>query len=188
VLKPFHTSAAALQGALLIGREDSEQGISMLHTAVQNMQGERLNVIKTLAACWLADGLTAAGRADEALTVIRNARRDAVRGTEAVLLPELLRLQSRALLSISQTNDARAERLLLRSCRIAHHQSAPGWELRSALDLSRLQAQQGDCDQARSLLATIYDRFTEGFATNDLQLAARLLRDLDPAQLTARVV
>ena len=185
VLKPFHTSAQALQGALLIGRGDTAQGVAILQAAIQKMQGERLNVIKTLATCWLADGLTTAGLAEEALTVIRNARRDAMRSAEAVLLPELLRLQARTLLAISQTNNTRATRLLIRSCRIAHRESAPAWELRSALELARLQAQQGEREQARSLLATIYDRFTEGFATCDLQVAAQLLRELDHASSRA---
>ncbi len=181
LLKPFHSSAAALQGALLIGRADTERGISMVQAAVQKMRDERQNVIATLVACWLADGLTTAGRSEEALTVIRNARRDATRGAEAVLLPELLRLQARILLSISQANEARAERLLVRSCRIARRQSALSWELRAALDLARLLARQGEREQARLQLATIFGRFTEGFATRDLQAAAQLLRELDPS-------
>jgi hypothetical protein len=187
MLKPFHSGAAALQGALLIGREDTGQGIAMLQTALQQMKDERQNVIRTVVACWLAEGLTTAGRFEEALTVIRNARRNAVLSAETVLLPELLRLQARVLLSISQANEARAMRLLLRSCRVARHQSAPSWELRTALDLARLRAQQGECEQARPLLAAIYDRFTEGFATHDLQAAAQLLRELDCTSSRAAV-
>jgi predicted ATPase len=179
VLKPFHACAAAFQGALLLGREDAAQGISMLQAAALRMKSERQNVIQTVAACWLADGLTSAGKSQEALEVIRNARRDALRGGESVILPELLRLQARALLSISQANEARAVRLLNRSCRIARRQSAPAWELRTTLDLARLRARHGECEQARPMLATIFDRFTEGFATHDLQAAAQLLRELD---------
>ena len=41
-----------------------------------------------------------------------------------VLLPELLRVQAKALLAASSANEARAVRLLLRSCRIARRQSA----------------------------------------------------------------
>jgi predicted ATPase/DNA-binding winged helix-turn-helix (wHTH) protein len=179
VLRPFHSNAAALQGALLIGREDTEQGISMVQAALQQMRCERQMIMGTFAACWLADGLTTAGRSEEALTIIRSARRDAVRGAEGVLLPELLRLQARILLSLSQANEARAVRLLVRSCRVARSQSAKAWELRTTLDLARLRARQGECEHARPLLATLYDRFAEGFATHDLQAAAQLLRELD---------
>ena len=187
VLKPFHSSAAALQGALLIGREDTERGISMVQAALQKMRDERQNVIGALVACWLADGLTTAGRSVEALTVIRNARRDAARCAGAVQLPELLRVQARILLSISQANEARAVRLLVRSCRIARRQSALSWELRAALDLARLRARKGECEQARQLLATIYDRFTEGFTTHDPQAAAQLLRKIDRTSSRAAV-
>jgi predicted ATPase len=179
VLKPFHASAAALQGALLIGREDTERGITMVQPALQRMRDEQQNVIVTLVACWLADGLTTAARSEEALTVVCNARRAAVHGAETVLLPELLRLQARILLSKSRANEARAVRLLVRSCRVARRQSAVSWELRTALDLARLRVQQGESEQARSLLATVYDQFTEGFATRDLQAAAQLLQELD---------
>ncbi|MET0535240.1 MAG: winged helix-turn-helix domain-containing protein [Steroidobacter sp.] len=185
VLKPFHSSAAALQGALLIGRGDTEQGIAMMQAALQRMRVERQNVVGTLVSCWLADGLMTMGRSDEALTVIRSARRDAVRSAEAVLLPELLRLQAVTLISISQANEARAACLLARSCRIARRQSAPSWELRATLDLTHLRARQGEREQARASLATIYDRFTEGFETHDLQAAARLLQDLDSASSRA---
>jgi predicted ATPase len=185
VLKPFHAIAAALQGALLIGREDTERGISMIQPALQKMKDERQNVIRTFAACWLADGLRTTGRSMEALTVIQDARREAVRGGETALLPELLRLQARVLLSMSQANEARAVRLLDRSCRVARRQSAQSWELRAALDLARLRARQAECEQARPLFATIYDLFTEGFETYDLRAAAQLLQELDPASSRA---
>ena len=68
VLKPFHVTALAMQGALLIGREDTERGTSMVQTALQKMRGERQNVVGTFVACWMADGLTTAGRFEEALS------------------------------------------------------------------------------------------------------------------------
>jgi predicted ATPase len=48
-------------------------------------------------------------------------------------------------------------------------------ELRSATDLARLWHQQGRASPARDLLAPIYTRFTEGFATADLKAAEALL-------------
>lgn len=181
VLKPFHAVALAMRGALLIGRKDVEQGTTMLSDALQKMAGERQNVVRTFIACWVAGGLVDTGRADEALAIIRAARREAVRGQEAVHLPELLRVQAEALIAKSQANHARAVRLLVRSCRIARCQSALSWELRSTLTLARILARQGDSRRARRLLATIHDRFTEGFETLDLQAAAAMLRALDRA-------
>lgn len=190
VLKPFHAVALAMQGALLIGREDPDQGTAMLLGVLQKLRGERQDVVGTFVACWIADGLTTAGRSGEALTIIRTARRDALRSAESVHLPELLRIQAKVLLSISQANEARAVRLLVRSCRIARRQSALSWELRSALTLARIRARQGDCEQARQLLSTIYNQFTEGFETHDLKAAGQLLRELarvDGSQVSAAV-
>ena len=187
VLKPFHAIAAAVQGALLIGREDPEQGTPMIQAALQTMRSERQHVIVTSAACWAAQGLMIAGRSEEALATIRSARRTAALGAEAVLLPELLRLQAQTLLSLSDTNEALAERLLTRSRSIAHGQSALAWELRSALDLARLRARRGNGVEARQLLATTYERFTEGFTTHDLRAATQLLGELDPFASRAAV-
>jgi predicted ATPase len=44
--------------------------------------------------------------------------------------------------------------------------------------LSRLLQKQGRNQEARSMLAEIYDWFTEGFDTADLQDAKALLDDL----------
>jgi predicted ATPase len=44
--------------------------------------------------------------------------------------------------------------------------------------LRRLWQQQGKQDEARESLAPIYDWFTEGFDTADLQEAQALLEDL----------
>jgi predicted ATPase/DNA-binding winged helix-turn-helix (wHTH) protein len=187
VLKPFHSSASAMQGALLIGRRDVEQGTAMIQAALDKMKGERQKVVANFVACWLAEGLTAMGRFDDALAVIHDARRDAAHGGEAMLLPELLRLQARTLLSMSEANETQAERLLIRSCAIARRQSAQSWELRSALDLARVRARRGDSVEARQHLASLYDRFTEGFATHDLRAAAQLLGELDPLASRAAI-
>jgi predicted ATPase len=61
---------------------------------------------------------------------------------------------------------------------VAHRQQAKSLELRAAMSLSRLWQQQGKRDEARQLLAPIYDWFTEGFDTPDLQEAKALLDEL----------
>ena len=73
-------------------------------------------------------------------------------------------------------------RLLERSCRIARRQSALSWELRSATLLARIHERRGEYDVALRLLAPIYGRFTEGFATRDLDEARRLLRGIEVKQ------
>lgn len=178
LLKPFHTVALAMHGALAIGREDVDRGTALLLAALQSVSEERQNVVGTFLACWIAEGLTAAGRPQEALTIIRSARRTAARGGDQAQLAELMRVQATALLAISPTQEARAVRLLTRSCRIAHRQSALSWELRSALNLARIHARQGAREQARQSVSSLYSQFTEGFDTHDLSVAAQFLKEL----------
>jgi tetratricopeptide (TPR) repeat protein len=61
---------------------------------------------------------------------------------------------------------------------IARQQQAKSIELRAAMSLSQLWQQQGQCAKAYQLLAPIYDWFTEGFDTADLQEAKALLETL----------
>ena len=47
------------------------------------------------------------------------------------------------------------------------------------MSLARLLAKQGHRDEARAMLAEIYDWFTEGFDTADLKDAKALLDELN---------
>ncbi len=50
--------------------------------------------------------------------------------------------------------------------------------LRAATSLARLLRAQGRRDEAREILAPVYDWFTEGFDTADLKDAKALLEEL----------
>jgi len=52
------------------------------------------------------------------------------------------------------------------------------FELRATVSLARLLKQQGKTEEARQMLAEIYDWFTEGFDTADLKDAKALLEEL----------
>ena len=71
-----------------------------------------------------------------------------------------------------------AEACFQQAIQIAQQQSARSWELRAATSLARLWQQQGKTTEARKLLAPVYDWFTEGFETADLQETKALLGDL----------
>ena len=61
---------------------------------------------------------------------------------------------------------------------IARQQSAKSLELRAVTSFARLWQQQGKKDEARQLLSEVYNWFTEGFDTADLQDAKSLLDEL----------
>ena len=58
---------------------------------------------------------------------------------------------------------------------MARRQQAKSLELRAALSLSRLWQQYGKHQAVHALLTPVYDWFTEGFDTADLQEASALL-------------
>jgi DNA-binding winged helix-turn-helix (wHTH) protein len=88
-----------------------------------------------------------------------------------------LRLQGELLLCQTVPDVARAEACFGQALTIARRQQAKSWELRAAMSLSRLWQQQGQRQAAYDLLAPIYDWFTEGFDTADLQEARALLHE-----------
>jgi predicted ATPase len=71
-----------------------------------------------------------------------------------------------------------AEACFLKAIEIARRRSAKAFELRAAVSLARLWRQRGKKKEALRLLAGIYDWFTEGFDTTDLQEAQALLEEL----------
>lgn len=77
-----------------------------------------------------------------------------------------------------QAHSHRAEEVFLRALGVARDQGALAWELRSAMSLAQLWQRQGRAREGYELLAPIYARFTEGFATPDLMKVRRLLDEL----------
>jgi predicted ATPase len=73
---------------------------------------------------------------------------------------------------------ASAETHFERALGIARQQQAKSWELRAAMSMARLWRDQGMREEARDLLALVYDWFSEGFDTLDLKEAKALLDEL----------
>jgi predicted ATPase len=88
---------------------------------------------------------------------------------------ELRRLKGELLL-IGETGDA--AQCFRDAIEVARRQSAKSWELRATTSLARLLRDTGRRDEARTMLAEIYNWFTEGFDTLDLKDAKALLGEL----------
>jgi hypothetical protein len=74
--------------------------------------------------------------------------------------------------------EAEAEACFLKAIETAQRQQAKSLELRATTSLARLLQQQGKKKEARQMLAEIYNWFTEGFDTKDLQEARALIDEL----------
>jgi class 3 adenylate cyclase len=95
---------------------------------------------------------------------------------ERVWEAELHRLNGRVLLARNELDAAQES--LLRAIRTAQEQKAKSLELRTATDLARLWGDQGRRAEARELLTSVHDWFTEGFDTADLKEAKALVDEL----------
>ena len=100
------------------------------------------------------------------------------RSGEKVDLAEMLRLKGEMTLMSDASITAEAEHCFRDSLEVARAQSARWWELRTTTSLARLLAATNRRDEARALLANIYNWFTEGFDTVDLKDAKALLGEL----------
>jgi class 3 adenylate cyclase/tetratricopeptide (TPR) repeat protein len=76
------------------------------------------------------------------------------------------------------STQAEAEACFLKAIEVARSQHAKSLELRAVTSLTCLWQQQGKRAEARQMLAEIYNWFTEGFDTKDLQEAKALLGEL----------
>jgi predicted ATPase/DNA-binding winged helix-turn-helix (wHTH) protein len=176
----FHPEGLALKGELLVRRGNVAEGIELLRAALSDMKVKnQKNLMLTITASFLAGGLSKAGHLDEALAVITDTLAHPPGNAQTWETPELLRVRASILLSMPQPDEVEAERCLMHSLALARHQSAKGWELRTTTTLAQLRARQGRDTEARDLLSNVYAQFTEGFETQDLKAAAKMLGELD---------
>ena len=165
-----------IAGVLRIQQGDAAAGLPILRAALEEL-GEARSVPRfaVLFGAY-ATGLSQSGQIAEGLAAIGEALEHCQRNDENWIMPELLRVKG-ALMERQGLADliVRAEDHYLRSLDVARGQGAVSWQLRTAISLARLWNGQRPAGEARELLSPIYDRFTEGFATADLQTAKALL-------------
>jgi predicted ATPase len=108
---------------------------------------------------------------DETMTAIDTSK-------ERWLEADVHRIAGEIGLMSPQPDAAKAEAYFEHALAVARKQQAKSFELRAAMSMARLWRDQGKRDQARDLLAPVYDWFTEGFDTHDLKEAKMLLDEL----------
>jgi predicted ATPase len=126
----------------------------------------------------LAEACKNTGSLDDGLSALTQALAAADEHENRVFQAEIHRLKGELLLRQDDLNAAEAQSCFERAIEIARTQSAKSPELRATMSLTRLLASQGRGDEARAMLAAIYNWFTEGFETADLKDAKALLDEL----------
>jgi predicted ATPase len=80
-----------------------------------------------------------------------------------------------------------AEECFLKALEVTQRQQAKSLELRAATSLARLKQRQGKPAEALSILEGVYNWFTEGFGTADLQDAKMLLNELHEQSISGHL-
>jgi predicted ATPase len=183
VVSQEHDLAAFVGGGhLLAGWVRAEQG-KEVEGVTQMRQGLQLLADKQALSlpCWMSlliDTYWRTGQGAEGLALVEEALGLVNRTEERYYEAELHRLQGELLLQRSPHEPSAGEVAFAKALEVAREQEAKSLELRAAMSLARLWRQQGKTPEARALLAPVYEWFTEGFATADLQDAKALLSAL----------
>jgi predicted ATPase len=179
LLDVWHAYGRCFEAMLLLRQGDFDRGLPSLRAAASDLRQAGFTQYYTPYLAALAEGLGGAGQIAAGLAAIDEGLARAENTEERWCLAELLRIKGQLAISEGRADAAiAAEGYFRQALDWARRQQALSWELRTATSLARLWRYQHRVADARALLKPVYDRFTEGFATADLQRARTLLDQL----------
>src|SRR5215469_6338006 len=123
----------------------------------------------------MAEALLAAGRYVEGRQEVDHAIDMAAKTGVPAFDSRLHQVRAGLLLHVEPSGMQAAEISLRHVIAVARAQGAKGFALQATMDLARLWGEQRKRTEARHLLASIYEQFTEGFAEPGLRDAKALL-------------
>ncbi len=173
----FLAQGTIVQGWALAGQGQGETGITQMRQGLAAYRGTGAELGLPYQLARLAEVYGRTGLAEEGLSVLAEALAATDKTNDRRWAAELYRLKGELTLKQSSVQKE-AEECFHQAIDIARRQSAKSLELRAAMSLARLWQSQGKKDEARQMLAEIYNWFTEGFDTKDLQEAKALLEEL----------
>jgi predicted ATPase len=181
--------ATMFRGWALVRQGECTEGMVQLQQALTDYRitGAEANLPQFLT--FLAEGHWRMGRREEALDTLADALAQINKTDNRFYEAELHRLKGTLTIHssrVSETHQSQfsaqaeieAESCFHRAIEVARRQEAKSLELRAVTSLARLWQQQGKKEEARNVLAGIYDWFSEGFDTVDLKEAKALLEEL----------
>jgi predicted ATPase len=171
----WQAEAHRFHGVLLIRKGDFDTGLRLLRTSIEELPETSYQPYLTWFLGVLAEGLGRAGQVAQGLEAIDEALARSERNEDRWCVAELLRIRGELLLLQGISGAAAAEDHYQQALDWARRQGALSWELRTATSLARLWGDQNRSAEAIALLAPIYNRFTEGFETDDLKAAKALI-------------
>jgi TOMM system kinase/cyclase fusion protein len=168
-----------LRGWALAQQGQAQEGIEQLTQGLRAFRATGAETSRPYLLTLLVEAYGIIEQQDSGLNLLKEALALVDKTGDRFYEPELYRLKGVLLLQQSSDNHTEAETCFQQAITIACSQQAKSLELRSTTSLARLWQQQGKRQEAYDLLAPIYNWFTEGFDTADLQGAKTLLEELE---------
>jgi predicted ATPase/DNA-binding winged helix-turn-helix (wHTH) protein len=186
-LAAFRAFAVGYKGRYLISTGRMVEGVQHLRDSLEKLQTWRFELLVTDLISELAVNLARQNKRADALALVDDSIAAQLTAGRFSRLPELFLTKGQVFLSGESPEDTSARESLEEAIRLARQQSALSFELRAGLELARPWIDRDQVQSAHKLIAPIYGRFTEGFATPDLILARRILEETGVrAQQTGR--
>jgi class 3 adenylate cyclase len=160
--------ASVYRGRSMVEEGRIDEGIALIRDSLSN-SGNRSALPGLLIA--LSEAHARAGQLEEALAAIEQAFTTV--GEQQIILPGVL--WQRGEVHLKRVDETKAANDFRETIAVARRIGSKAFELRATTSLARLLAKQGNRDEARAMLADIYNWFTEGFDTADLKDAKALL-------------
>ena len=163
-----------LQGWALVQQGRTKEGLMLLHQTLDATVKAPLSW-RVYFIVLLGESLMNAGHLDDAWKIL-SLGDDLLGHTEVgAYVPELHRLQGEILMKSGTQRLPTAEACLRRALGLARSQKAKALELRAATSLCRLLHGRDEGAVAQAQLIELYDSFTEGFQSNDLDSAKAII-------------
>src|SRR5262249_5592798 len=174
---------AMLRGWALVHQWQAQEGMAQITQGLMTYRTKGSELGRPYFLTLLAEAHQIQGEAVAGLKVLTEALTHVDTTGERWYESEIYRLKGELLLQQSSDNSTEAETCFHKALDLARDQQAKSFELRAATSLARLWQTQGKCNEARQLLGDVYNWFTEGFDTADLQDAKALLEMLEEERL-----
>jgi len=152
----------------------AREGAALIRQGLVSLAETGSRMTLTVHLAQLAEAQTLDGKIDDALITIEEALQ--ANPEDVVSRPEALTCRGELRLKVGQAELAEAD--FREAIALAQNMRAKAWELRATTSLARLLRGSNRRDEARTMLAQIYNWFTEGFDTADLKDAKALLDEL----------
>jgi class 3 adenylate cyclase/predicted ATPase len=176
---PFRKAEGVLRrGYILTLTGRGTEAVEMVTSGIELWRSAGSTIFTPEHEFMLAIAHADSGQFDDAWCCIEKAMTTMQATKERWCEAEAHRVAGEIALKSPERDVAKARTYFEHSLILARAQHAKSWELRAGTSLARLLNDQGQPKAARDLLAPIYDGFTEGFGTSDLQNAKTLLTEL----------